>query len=240
MEKFGLTPDIDRWKAESQVGYYAYSLLYDIESSRDAIRDRERDIRDIQGSLNKYQAELTVAIEKANSRNIQPILDCLAYWRERVTEWYQETFVKYPEWTDEWHTADKEYYDYVNSHYIPYSQRKTNEEYLNAEKKRKQARDLYNSRAGHLFPYIERGAFNWDKLAKDLQRESDTKYDDIIERTNAIVGEITDATGLYVGVKGELNGIVIGTRGTAKVETVDAGGYNIQCHHFRTLIHKIK
>ena len=63
-------------------------------------------------------------------------------------------------------------------------------------------------------------------------------YDDIIERTNRITGTITDATQLEVGAKGELNGYIIGERGTAKVSTIGAGGYNIQCFHFRTVIHE--
>ena len=61
-----------------------------------------------------------------------------------------------------------------------------------------------------------------------------------LKEINAIVGTITDARGLYVGNKGELNGIVIGDRGRARIETIGAGGYNIQCFHFRTLIHEIK
>ncbi len=39
------------------------------------------------------------------------------------------------------------------------------------------------------------------KMAKDLTEEANRKYDFIIERTNAIVGEITDASGLKVGSK---------------------------------------
>lgn len=76
------------------------------------------------------------------------------------------------------------------------------------------------------------------KLAKDLSEEADRKYDFIIERTNAIVGEITDASNLRIGSKADLNGYVIGTRGIAKVQTIGAGGYNIQCFHFRTLINR--
>lgn len=60
-----------------------------------------------------------------------------------------------------------------------------------------------------------------------------------IERTNEIVGEITDASYLSVNQKGNLDGFILGSRGSAQVSTIDAGGYNIQCYHFRTLIHKV-
>lgn len=37
----------------------------------------------------------------------------------------------------------------------------------------------------------------------------------------------------------QINGIFKGEKGTAKVQTVFAGGYNIQCLHMRTLVHEI-
>ena len=94
----------------------------------------------------------------------------------------------------------------------------------------------------HLSPYssertLEEAAA---KLEKDLTREAERKYDFIIERTNAIVGTITDASNLKIGAKDDLNGYIIGEKGTAKVQTIGAGGYNIQCFHFRTLINEMK
>lgn len=77
-----------------------------------------------------------------------------------------------------------------------------------------------------------------EKLKKDLKDEADRKYDFIIERTNSIVGTITDASDLRVGDKGDLNGFIKGENGVAKVQTIGAGGYNIQCFHFRTLINR--
>lgn len=93
----------------------------------------------------------------------------------------------------------------------------------------------------HLRPYSNERSLEaaMQQLAKDLNEEANRKYDFIIERTNAIVGEITDASGLSVGSKQDLNGFIVGTRGTAKVQTIGAGGYNIQCFHFRTLINAV-
>ena len=54
------------------------------------------------------------------------------------------------------------------------------------------------------------------------------------------VGTITDASALYIGPEGDINGYIVGTEGEAKIQTIGAGGYNIQCFHFRTLIHEYK
>ena len=81
---------------------------------------------------------------------------------------------------------------------------------------------------------------NHQKLDQHLQIEAENKYDNIVNRAVEITGKILDATDLSIGSTGELNGIIVGENGKAKIETIGAGGYNIQCFHFRTLIHKIK
>ena len=77
-------------------------------------------------------------------------------------------------------------------------------------------------------------------LEKTIEEEKKAKLADLIARINKVVGTITDASCLTIGGKGDINGFVVGTEGKAKVETIGAGGYNIVCFHFRTLIHEIK
>lgn len=86
--------------------------------------------------------------------------------------------------------------------------------------------------------YVEK--FNLEKLNKVLQQEKQLKYEDLCNRISAVVGEITDVSDLRIGrQQGELNGIVTGTKGKARVETIGAGGWNIQCFHYRVLVHKM-
>ena len=106
------------------------------------------------------------------------------------------------------------------------------------EKLRK-IRSLKNDLSGIPGVYTYAG-FDEKKLRNVLDREAEDKYDFIIARTEKIVGEITDASNLSIGYKGDLNGRIDGTDGSAWVETIGAGGYNIQCFHFRTLIKPIK
>ena len=57
----------------------------------------------------------------------------------------------------------------------------------------------------YLGPYMFRGGNDYkvdlEKRQRDLDRKADCKYDFIIERTNVIVGQITDAGGLSIGKK---------------------------------------
>lgn len=65
----------------------------------------------------------------------------------------------------------------------------------------------------------------------------------LINRVKGIVGEITDYSHLDVepgnGGFAVITGYVVGTTGRAQVETILAGGYNIQRLHIRTLVKEI-
>ena len=219
-----------------------------------------KDLEVARTALAKYEAELATAVEKANSRNVKAILDFLEGWKVRVTEYYNNGLVEYYETrkavrellhkmdacrygTPEYYKAEAEYkaadkvfdgrcYGYFHE-----------ETYTN--KFGRLCSKTVKDRDGEIEYCREYFGFkNLDealaKLAADLKKEADAKYDDIIERANFICGTITDASGLYIGQKGEIDGYVIGERGKAHIQTIGAGGYNIQCFHFRTLIHEIK
>lgn len=69
------------------------------------------------------------------------------------------------------------------------------------------------------------------KNAKDL-------ITDLINRVTKVVGSITDLSDIQF--KGNsLNGFVSGEQGRCRIETIVAGGYNIQKLHYRVLVHKI-
>lgn len=78
-----------------------------------------------------------------------------------------------------------------------------------------------------------------ERLIKIINKEADLKEKLLINRVNKEVGAIVKALNLKVGVNGELNGIIQGENGKCKIETIYAGGYNIQCLHYRVLVHKI-
>ena len=209
----------------------------------------QKDIKAAQATLDGYRAQLEAEIEKANSRNIPAILEFLAQWKERTMKYYKEdAFPQYLKERDEWYAFDKAYVNWSNTE--GYNMRKNNrEEYNRITKEHDEKRAAFRSKWAFIVDLVDYNIvpfegkkyfFNEEKFQKILDQEANAKYDFIIERTNIIVGQITDASGLSVGAKGELNGIIIGTKGKAKVETIGAGGWNIQIFHWRTLINPVK
>lgn len=196
-----------------------------------------KDIAKAREALEGYKAKLAKETEKANSRNVKVILDFLEQWKADVKTYYADCVPKYLEARQEYYKACKEHTNWFNSRARIEA---TAEEKKKMDSKYRKAKRSFQKYWGWLEEYmLLNDSLDMAKLNRDLKLEAEAKYDDIIARTNDIVGEITDASYLRIGAKGDLNGYIIGTKGKASVKTIGAGGYNIQCFHFRTLVREL-
>ena len=208
-------------------------------SERDLIY-AEKDLQNAIDSLNKYKKDLEVEQQKAESRTVPAILEFLEGWKIKTSEFYHNQFQKYLNAKNEYYEQDRVFSNWYNNEYWQWRREGRTEEIKQMNVKWKQFRNAFNEKWNWITPYVNIDEFLESKFQRDINEEANRKYDFIIERTNQIVGKITDASNLYVGDKGDLNGFIIGTNGVAKVQTIGAGGYNIQCFHFRTLISRMK
>jgi hypothetical protein len=98
-------------------------------------------------------------------------------------------------------------------------------------------RKLFEERVGKSTIYILERISDLDEI---LDKEVKVKKANIISRVEKAIGKIIDASYLKVAENSELNGIIVGENGRCKVDTITAGGWNIQCIHFRVLVKKLK
>ena len=206
------------------------------------------DLREAEATMVKYKNQLNAAIakeDKLSQEKIKVIWDYLLHYKEMSKDYIHKNL----EVLKDYYKANHEYCEYVNNNGWKVRRGELKkEDYLKkekeldkAQKKLKNAIDPLTMHT-HKVEYVDGervDVIDDVELEKILDSEIDNLYLRMIEQVTDKIGEITDASNLSIGAKGELNGFITGEKGTVKIETIGAGGYNIQRFHFRTLVHKV-
>jgi hypothetical protein len=194
-----------------------------------------RDIEEAKATLKKYQEQLDIEINKENAPKIQVLVDFLADWKEKATDFYRTECKACMELTDK-HRAERKEWEKENG-VNEYSMKFYRSE-LRKQQQSEMKHRFTNLVLELTYPTSETYC-NEEMLEKILDREVKNKYEDLVNRISKVTGEIQDCKNLYIAGNGSINGHVIGKAAKAKVETILAGGYNIQCLHYRVLVNKI-
>lgn len=84
---------------------------------------------------------------------------------------------------------------------------------------------------------VLRFANKTDAQLKDAaEDEANILVINLYERCSAYTGNVLEVKYANIANNGEINGVVIGESGSAEIRTIIAGGYNIQCLHYRVLV----
>ncbi|PFA76922.1 hypothetical protein [Bacillus cereus] len=245
--------------------YEVVRKLEDIKGATKKLGEAEHVLNNWKEKLN-LEIEKTRFLEGDDIPQV--IKDFLEQWKQKAYEWHIKRYNDYLELKEELHNKEREarieciktfkdayerYLDedgeikenFMTNHGLanvyPRSIMSTFLEERELDYKSIQSR--LNSFAGGTVLYMasiydESKRLAW--LENALEQEKKSKMIDLINRINAVVGSIVNAEGLRISEVGNLNGIIVGEKADAKVETVPAGGWNIQCFHYRTLVNEIK
>lgn len=88
---------------------------------------------------------------------------------------------------------------------------------------------------------IRRDRVEWDeeKVRRQVKRDVEDLVLDLVYRVRSKCGNIISTSNLHIDYANRgctINGFVEGDKGNARVESIFAGGYNIQCLHVRVLV----
>ena len=168
------------------------------------------DLYDARKTLEKYNKQLKAETDKQSTLNELPAV-IVEFKNQLITRWDE---------FDMW-KREQIKLEYDNRS-IDYDTRRRN---LN----NKWGRGWYD------FMYISDS-----KIHKNNVRDADNLILNMINRVIEKTGKITDASGLYTDRDNSgytiINGKIIGETGTAKIESIGAGGYNIMRYHIRVLV----
>lgn len=257
---------IERHQAQLQKKLAAGVTGYEIEFKQDDIKGATSKLRDAEGILANWRGKLAKAEEKQaflNRNTPQVLLDFLTQWKNLAFQWHVKRYNDYLVMRDTLNAeAKREAYalfqttpdaqDYAQRGIAPdkafeywYSRpTKVKENYLKEKgldwKTIKQRTEGFAGGTVMKMTtyYNENERLAW--LNKLLEQEKEAKLLDLINRIKDVVGDINSAEYLHIAPNGCINGRVDGTKTSAFVETITAGGWNIQCFHFRVLVKPIR
>lgn len=242
------------WNFEDKYG----SALYSITSDAESIYNSKEGIKEAQQVLDNYNAKLSALEAKANE--VDRIPDCLKTFltdivdrwdkydfniRDNSPAYYRELRDKADEilysGADNWNRREvgnaklaELYPDLPRSGWGMTQEKKFKEEHIIQP---------FEARFGSL-RYAQGLWGQTDEwIHKQNQRDGENLILDLLKRVTKITGPVTDWSGLHVtqgNMGAVLNGYVIGEDGKAEVESILAGGWNVQRLHVRTLVKPIK
>jgi hypothetical protein len=235
-----------------------WSINYDIKNLKEDIARAERDLASDIKKLAEYEAKQKEVTEKESAIvDVPQINEFLESWKQRAKSYYILL-----------RTTRKEVYATkfeINEENLKmcwkYGQRNAGRKYtdekiteilasiptiagyqldnLQSEVNHQMRKNWDNSNTQSDILVLEKCSTN-EELDKMLDKEVYNKKVWLTTQVQEITGKITDCGYLFVGKTGGLEGFIIGENGKANVQTIFAGGYNIQCLHFRTLVNPIK
>lgn len=217
-----------------------YGKVIDFED----LKRRYSTLAEQEVQLQKYTNQLALmqakADKEANTAKIPTIVKYLEWVKEQWVERVQQDITVYED------VILAKYDEYLKTTWNYCWDNKLEYDRVVEDQKYKEYRALAKKYTKSMDPltlscYNSRTrTFDWDRCNAELDKDTNVLYWDLVNRITDKVGEIIDASNLSIGAKGNLNGIVKGTEGSVVVETIPAGGYNIQRFHYRTLVKPIQ
>lgn len=221
-------------------------LYWDIDALEDTIENIERNekkLAELQEKLSGYREKKAAEDKRNDIPHIPALEDFLAQWKDKATEHYclevRELAAHQKERREKIKQIESKY-EFPSIHWREIDEEAKaigmDSKSFNKAMKMRFTQDIHRLRAEGL-PGEPRFDQFLDKMLSDEVR---SKRLDLYYRCVNAVGVLTDVSGLYVGNNGSLNGHVVGEQGKANVETIYAGGYNIQCLHYRVLVKPVR
>jgi len=198
-----------------------------------------RDLGEARHTLKNYQDTLANMLKFESEEKVEVIWNFLMNWKELSREWYRKNAKRYFELKKGYKEAEKKFYEEHNGKPAYYAECAFKRDYYyNIDSVTREITNIkgqYKDGFGSDWEYVSYSV-DEELLEKYLDKEVKAKYKALIVAITDITGVITDAAGLRIGGKGDINGVVKGEKGVAEVNTFSAGGWNIQCFHYRTKI----
>jgi len=185
-------------------------------------------------TMNKYKNAIALLQEKEDKPVIQIFKDFFDKWKEAIIKYVDPNVALYYETNTKAAQLSNNRFNFKELGF------ETKDELMVEIQKLKAKEEALKDDSFIGIAIEKRYRWGTEDFNKFLDDYMNGHYFELVDKVTNIVGEIQDVSNLRVGYDGRLNGNVFGSQGGAKLETIIAGGYNIQCRHYRVLVHPIK
>lgn len=214
-----------------------YWAICDVDDKVQAIKDNEEKLKKVYKQLAELRAKRKALKEEDDAIPLIPTVEeFLANWRASAYAYYMKCYPMIEEVLKKYRQVDKELCDLFNSHTVPYPEYRAKRQ--EADKQEAEELKFFQKWLVEKVRYSSIEDFE-EFINAMLDKEVYEKRKDLIFRVSDVAGVIKDASNLTIR-NGNINGYVVGDKGNALVETIGAGGYNIQCFHYRVLVKPMK
>lgn len=226
--------------AEFEKEYRYYSSFYTrreelkqdwINECKYNIKCAKSDLEDAKTLSIKYQNLLLIAEEKESKPVVKIFKDFFDNWKRAVIKQTTELYEHYKKIETEKCNLYNNRYSYI---------RDSGEENYNKELRRLKLIESEYLENGWVRKMYDSKHYSSKSFEEIVDKYMEDRYTELVDKVTKYVGEITDVNYLEIGNDGSLNGKIIGSEGKCKIETIVAGGYNIQCLHYRVIIKSIR
>lgn len=193
--------------------------MYDANEVAEAMANKREEIEDTKALIKKYSDALNGQNNKKRSveelfDQVPQLKDFIEQCGERQYQYMVKYNIKLKKRWDEYYKLDRECCNLWNTG--------KRDEYKVKSKEAQKAKPK-------TYPRTD------EQIKSDVERWKLAESSLMVERLKTEFGKII-STNLYLGADGNVNGIIQGSKRTARIETIFAGGYNIQCLHTRLLV----
>lgn len=228
--------DSDNYYAKLTEGQWGdvESAYYNLTDYIESIKNAQRDIEEREKTLETYRNRLAEAEERDNVFETMP--DCMREFLDSIIEswdlWDKMRKESVKTARNDYYALSDEYRKAVREH------GNKSDEAREINKEMREIEERYSR-----FEWIDLPYLNEEQIHERNVKAGKSLVLDLYDRVSAITGTFEDANNLKVTRGNEgyavINGFVTGNGRTAKVQSIGAGGYNIQRFHIRTLVHEV-
>lgn len=231
--------------------------LYNIDNDAESIFNSNEAIKEAQAIIDNYNEKISAL--RAKGEELDRIPECLKEFMNSIIAKWDEYDLRLKNESQPYYKQLKEEADAILYKDNPYHISSLRKERLAELYPNIEETDRYRSlresqfEKDHIIKPFEMlyGPLNYarsfwymsdEQIHKENQKAGENLILDLLKRVTKITGPVTDWSGLHVtqgNMGAVLNGIVVGDEGKARVESILAGGYNIQRLHVRTLVKEI-